>query len=151
MSVSATRDVETLSAIHATSFPDSWTALFFNALLVQPGVVALAGPENEPAGFVLFRVALDEAEILTFAVRPEHRHHGFGQTLLNAAIDYVRQQNVTRCFLEVAVDNASAISLYARCGFVTCGRRKEYYQRESGQIDALMMERLLHHETVKIR
>ncbi len=138
--VVATLDVETLSAIHATSFPDSWTALFFNALVVQAGVVALATPENNPAGFILLRVTMDEAEILTLAVRPENRRTGYGQALLNAALAYVRQENVTRCFLEVAVDNTAAISLYGRSGFVTCGRRKEYYQREYGQIDALMME-----------
>ena len=57
-SIVATRDVEALSAIHALGFADSWSALFFGALLAQPGVYALATSEIEPAGFILIRIVL---------------------------------------------------------------------------------------------
>jgi len=39
--------------------------------------------------------------------------------------------------LEVRPTNATAISLYNRCGFITTGRRKAYY--ENGE-DAILMK-----------
>jgi ribosomal-protein-alanine N-acetyltransferase len=141
--VVVTRDTEALSALHATSFADSWTALFFGALLAQPGVFALATSEADPAGFVLIRIVTDEAEILTLAVKPDQRQHGHGRALMTAAINLMIEYNVERCFLEVSVDNTAAIALYTRLGFATCGRRRDYYQRGSGHVDAIMMDRQL--------
>ncbi len=141
--VVVTQDTQTLSAIHASSFPDSWTALFFGALLAQPGVFALATSETYPAGFILIRVVADEAEILTLAVKPDQRSHGHGRALMTAAMKLMIESHVERCFLEVSVDNVAAIGLYTRTGFATCGRRRDYYQRGLGHIDAIMMDRQL--------
>jgi ribosomal-protein-alanine N-acetyltransferase len=140
-SIVVTQNTTTLSAIHATSFSDSWTALFFQALLAQPGVFALATSEVNPAGFILIRIVTDEAEILTLAVTPEQRQHGHGHALMTAAINLMTEYKVERCFLEVSVDNAPAIALYTSLGFATCGRRRDYYQRGSGHVDAIMMDR----------
>jgi len=142
-SIVATRDVEALSAIHALGFADSWSALFFGALLAQPGVYALATSEIEPAGFILIRIVADEAEILTFAVKPDQRQHGHGRALMTVALQLMTENHVVRCFLEVSVDNTAAIALYTRCGFVTCGRRRDYYQRDQGHVDAIMMDRMI--------
>jgi [ribosomal protein S18]-alanine N-acetyltransferase len=141
--VVAIRDTEALSAIHALSFADSWSALFFGALLAQPGVYALATSEIDPAGFILIRIVADEAEILTFAVKPDQRQHGHGRTLMTAALQLMTEYRVARCFLEVSVDNTTAIALYTRSGFATCGRRRDYYQRDHGHVDAIMMDRQL--------
>ena len=135
-----TRDTQMLSALHSTSFADSWTALFFGALLAQPGVFALATHETDPAGFILVRIVTDEAEILTLAVKPDQRQHGHGRTLMTAAINLMTEHNVERCFLEVSVDNTAAFALYTRLGFSTCGRRRDYYQRGLGHVDAIMMD-----------
>ena len=45
-----------------------------------------------------------------------------------------------RVFLEVAANNAAALALYSRKGFVPCGRRPGYY---AGGVDAAIMERTL--------
>jgi glycine/D-amino acid oxidase-like deaminating enzyme len=62
-------DPAALAAVHARAFPAPWSRDEFAALLAQPGVLAVV----EPDGFILIRVVLDEAEILTLAVRPEAR------------------------------------------------------------------------------
>lgn len=138
--ITTTLNAKLLAEIHATSFADSWTEVFMGAMLVQPGVVALTLADQEAAGFILLRIVADEAEILTFAVRPEARNRGQGRTLLLAALAYARAENVVRCFLEVAIDNGPAISVYSKAGFVTCGRRKDYYQRDNKTVDAVIME-----------
>lgn len=125
-----------LAALHAAAFPTSWDAAAFGALLEQEGVFAL----EEPDGFVLMRVVADEAEVLTLAVRPAARRRGLGGRLVAAGAVVAASRGASRLFLEVAADNAAALALYARAGFVEAGRRPGYYARSGGQRqDALLL------------
>lgn len=94
-----------------------------------------AGPG--PAGLVLWRRVLDEAEILTIAVLPPWRRQGLGGVLLRAAMNAVAQVGAISMFLEAAADNLPALELYRRHDFEQIGRRKGYY----GGIDALVLRR----------
>lgn len=138
-----TQDAEALAKIHATSFDDSWSALFFSAMLNQPGVIALSVGQDTARGFILVRIAVDEAEILTLAVAPEYRNQKLGRALVDAALVLLMAQRASRCFLEVAEDNIAALAVYTACGFTHCGLRKDYYQRGPTKINAILMERLL--------
>jgi ribosomal-protein-alanine N-acetyltransferase len=109
-------------------------------LLASPGVAGLfleAGGEAE--GFALCRMAADEAELLTIAVRSDRRRRGTGRALLAAVIARARHGGAANLFLEVAADNAPARSLYAQAGFVQVGRRAGYYRRANGLADALVL------------
>lgn len=108
-----------------------WNAAAFADLLAMPGAVALASE----AGFVLARVAADEAEIIMLAVRPGLRRAGHGRALLLAAMQEAGAQGAAKLFLEVAEDNAAARALYASLGFQALGRRARYY----GVVDALVL------------
>ena len=129
---------EHLAALHAQAFAAPWEAGAFADLLAQPGV--LLGVE--PDGFILIRVVLDEAEILTLAVRPGARRRGLGRRLVERACDAAATAGAHSLFLEVAEDNAAARALYARAGFVEIGRRKAYYAGADGRrTDALALRR----------
>jgi len=117
-----------LAALHAASIVPAWSSDAFAALLDQPGVagwIALDG--NEPVGLLLARAAADEAEILTLAVLPAQRRQGNARRLIGALFDWAAAAPLRRLHLEVAEENAAARALYARCGFVSCGRRRDYY------------------------
>lgn len=91
-------------------------------------------------GFALFSVAIDEAELLTVAVHPEHRRKGIARYLLMAAETALAAEKILKIHLEVAADNAGAIALYQALGYQVIGRRKQYYRRAAGdRIDAIMM------------
>lgn len=123
-------DVETLAALHASSYAEVWPAASLAELLSSPGAFALlAGDEGNPRGFVLARVAGDEAEILTLAVSPETRRRGLGRALVRRAAATAAEQGAATLFLEVAVDNEAALALYGALGFAEKGRRKAYYGR----------------------
>jgi ribosomal-protein-alanine N-acetyltransferase len=131
---------ETLAALHAAAFDEPWSGEALEALLTAPGVIGLMRED----GFILIRIAADEAEILTLAVRPQARRRGLGGALVEAGAEAAHAANATSLFLEVAADNRAAIALYARSGFQQVGRRKGYYAREGGApVDALVLARSL--------
>jgi ribosomal-protein-alanine N-acetyltransferase len=116
----------TLAAIHAASFPpaEQWTEDALAALLALPGSFGLIDPEG---GFILARVAADEAEILTLAVSPLLRRQGRARILLTYAVRLAEAAGATALFLEVSDANLAARALYADAGFRTVGRRRAYY------------------------
>lgn len=131
------------AALHAEAFAGTerpWSAPEFASLMTTPGV-AIHGDDR---GFVVVRVAADEAEILTLAVRPSARRAGVGRALVEAAAAHARENGAIRLLLEVAEDNAAARALYARTAFTDAGRRKGYYPRGDGPpAAALVLARTL--------
>jgi len=119
-----------LSELHAASFPAAWTAESFGSLLKQPGTFACIAEAN--AGFILVRVASDEAEILTLAVGPAARRRGIGTALVATAAEEARRLGARRMYLEVGCTNFAARTLYKGLGFVEIGKRPAYYAPAGG-------------------
>lgn len=140
------RLAEALARIHAVAFADEgrpWSGPELLALLSEPGIgLRLAHHERHaageglaPAGFALYRVAADEAELLTVSVVPEARRAGLGRALVAACEAGARAAGARRLYLEVGAANAAARALYAAAGYSQVGRRKGYYQRPDGSRD----------------
>lgn len=129
-----------LAAIHSAAFthPRPWSAAEIAGLIAGPGGFVI----ERPAGFVLGRVILDEAELLTIAVEPMARRQGIGADLLAGFEATAQARGASRALLEVAADNPAAQTLYAGAGWRIAGRRRGYYRDPSGQpVDAVLMER----------
>ncbi len=129
-----------MAALHARCFVVPWTAGDFAGLCDMPGVkslLALDRPrarksqprqaESLPVGFVMHRVAADEAEILTLGVLTAYRGRGIGRALVVASAKTAAAQGARTLFLEVAVANESARALYHHLGFACVGQRRDYY------------------------
>ena len=128
------------AALHvASGFHETWTADTFNGLLATGADGLLAVSDGAPVGLILWRVAADEAEILTICTLPTHRRLGIGRHLMEAAKAALKTAGTERLLLEVAVDNDAAIALYRAFDFADAGRRRAYYTRPDGRIDALVM------------
>jgi ribosomal-protein-alanine N-acetyltransferase len=121
-------DIAVLSALHLGAFSGGWDAAALAALLEGPGVFAILSESDVAEGFILMRVAADEAEILTLAVGKEHRRHGIASRLLEQASGQSALRGARRMFLEVSATNHAAASLYQGHGFERVGRRKAYYE-----------------------
>ncbi len=130
-------DAPALPALHAAAFPpaEAWGADAIRLMLEMPGTFALLQPGE---GFVMARVAADEAEILTLAVVPEARRRGVGGALLAGALAAAAARGAVAMFLEVSERNAAARALYAAAGFTPAGRRRRYY---ADGADALVLRR----------
>jgi ribosomal-protein-alanine N-acetyltransferase len=131
------------AALHALSFIHPWSVAELEQMLSAKEVLADGahdGKSHALYGFLLSRIAADEAEILTIAVDPAHRKSGIGAKLLTAHLARLAAQRVKTLFLEVDQTNRAARALYARFGFQKVGERKAYYRTaESARATALVM------------
>ena len=133
-----------LAAMHRICFAEPWNEAAMASLLSLPGTIGLIAAEDGdtapggtgPAGMVLWRVAADEAEILSICILPSWRRQGLGNRLLRAAIKEAMAAKAITMFLEVAASNSSGRALYQGLGFTEVGRRPRYY--DNGD-DALTM------------
>ena len=76
-------DACALAALHAASFHHGWSEDEFERLLSDRNVLAHRATAGERlAGFILSRLVVDEAEILSIAVASMGRGRGLGRQLL---------------------------------------------------------------------
>lgn len=66
-------------------------------------------------------VVEDGAELVSLWVHPDWRGRGVGDLLVQAVLDWAREQGQTEIRLWVSADNGPAERLYARHGFVRTG------------------------------
>jgi ribosomal-protein-alanine N-acetyltransferase len=143
-------DCLALAEIHASAFKRGWSDAEFEALLLQSGVHAViahyrnALGKRIPAGFILYRLVADEAEILSVAVTPACRRRGIGKALIEDALRHLYREGAKSIHLEVEDSNVAAIGLYRGVEFRESGRRAGYYtQGREAPGGALVMLRQL--------
>jgi ribosomal-protein-alanine N-acetyltransferase len=96
---------------------------------------------RRPVGFVMIRVAGDEAEVLTLAVGERQRRRGTGRRLMDEAIRRLYHDRIRSLFLEVDEGNTAARALYANLGFREVGRRRNYYAAAGGDTSCALVLR----------
>lgn len=143
-----TADLPMAAAIHKARFTPSWSDGELHALLVQDTVFGFVAQQSNAAsrpvtaGFVLARVAVGEAEILTIGVDSRYARAGLGWRLMQAAVREARARSAETMFLEVDETNTSALGLYRKLGFLKVGERRAYYQSADGARTAALVMRL---------
>lgn len=83
--------------------------------------------ENQVIGYIGLAFAGTTADIQTIGIAPARQRTGLGSKLLNLALTEAKKRGVEQVFLEVAVENAPAISLYKDFGFNQISIRPNYY------------------------
>jgi putative acetyltransferase len=77
------------------------------------------------------------------SVHPDYWNRGVGSALITAMLDLADNWlNLKRVELEVFYDNAAAIHLYEKFGFVIEGTKRMYAFREGEYVDTHVMARL---------
>lgn len=82
---------------------------------------------KEFVGFICFEFIFDQAEVYKFVIKKEHRKKKLGLLLMEYFINEMKDKGVLKIFLEVRVDNSSAISFYEKFNFKKLRRIKDYY------------------------
>lgn len=93
--------------------------------------------EEYIVGSAGFWLMVDEAHLITIAVRNAYRGQDLGELLLMSVIELATQLNAHLITLEVRVSNKVAQALYEKYGFRVVGVRRGYYS-DNGE-DGLLM------------
>jgi ribosomal-protein-alanine N-acetyltransferase len=140
-------DLSALAALHRACFPDDrWDERALAELLAIAGASGHLVEETEtrePLGFILDLILAGEAEIFTLCVAASARRQGIARGLVEHLFARARRGSARSVGLEVAADNIAARMLYDQLGFIQAGRRRDYYRRGGGAVDALLLRRVL--------
>lgn len=79
--------------------------------------IYLAEREERIIGKVHLQLINETGGIYGLGVLPENRSKGFGRAILLKAIEKLKDAKAKEIMLQVAAENASALSLYKSCGF----------------------------------
>lgn len=124
-----------MEAAFGDKFGEAWTRSQLSGILPMAGVSLVVAVERERdsvVGFSLTRTVADECELLLIAVLPGEQRRGVGTLLLDDFLDRARASGGSRVHLEVR-DGNPAIGMYRSAGFLSVGRRRNYYHATSGK------------------
>lgn len=143
LSQAGVRDAAAIARLHAASFNRGWSDSEIEGLLLERNTVAhRAAVGRSLHGFILSRIAHDEAEILSVAVASARQGRGVARALLDLHLRRLAGLGVRAVFLEVDENNEPARRLYRRAGFHEVGRRPGYYRDGRNQpANALILRR----------
>jgi ribosomal-protein-alanine N-acetyltransferase len=142
LSEAGANDARAIAILHAASFRHGWSDGEVESLLSESNVVAdRATFGRKVAGFILSRIAADEAEILSIAVDRGARGRGLGYRLLQRNLQRLVALGVRSVFLEVDANNRPALALYRRMGFIEVGQRRQYYRHSDGTASTALVLR----------
>ena len=142
VSTASSADAAAMAALHSASFHRGWSDAEFEQLLLDRNVVIdRATSGRNLAGFIISRIAGDEAEILSIAVASSWRGKGIAARLLNVNMRRLAGLGTRAIFLEVGDDNIPARRLYRRAGFNEVARREGYYRDRGGNTSTALVLR----------
>lgn len=136
-------DLNRILAIESQGFrDDAFSRRQLNYLIRHAkGACFVAVLQDVVVGYIsVLTRSSGSGRIYSLAVDAGYRGRGIAEQLIDTAIDFMRGENIQAIFLEVAVDNAAAISLYEKKCFVKRSIKRRYYH--SGT-DAYSMVRAL--------
>uniref|UniRef100_A0A7V5XF86 [Ribosomal protein bS18]-alanine N-acetyltransferase n=1 Tax=Thermodesulfobacterium geofontis TaxID=1295609 RepID=A0A7V5XF86_9BACT len=86
-------------------------------------------------GYLIFREIKPEIEILKIGVKKEYQRKGIATQLMQKLIEFAKEKNISKIFLEVKASNLPAYNFYKKLGFKETYKRKNYY----GDEEAIVM------------
>lgn len=130
-------DLAEVMAIEQRSHVHPWSAEDFASSLSSHCCVGLYH-DGHCIGYAVLSFVVGEAELLLFVIDAPWRGRGVAKAFLQRVLD-AAQTRASCVFLEVRVQNFTAIGLYESLGFNQVGVRPNYYPGKSGRReDALL-------------
>ena len=78
-------------------------------------------------GYSNIYIVAGEVQIGNFAVAPGFRGRGVAKKMMSEIFEKAAESDCHNIFLEVRESNKPAMELYKSYGFVSSGKRKDYY------------------------
>jgi len=124
----AREDLDEVVGLERVAFASPWTrGMYQHELEKWEGCYLTARSDGIVVGYGGVLLILDEAHVMTLAVREDLHRRGLGARLLLELIRASEAKGARFLTLEVRKSNLAAIELYAGFGFQIMGERKNYY------------------------
>lgn len=131
--------VDIICTIDKTSSSYNWTKnMFLDELESKNSIFEVLFFNDKIIGYIIYRIVLDEAEILNIVIDEKYKGQKLGKYLFEETINKISKQNIKTIFLEVGEKNISAINLYLQFGFKKYNQRTNYYKNKE---TALLMKK----------
>jgi len=133
-------DINEILEIEKSSFSDPWDSeLFYMLIMNRDGCINMKAIKSEIlAGYIIGCFEKRGFHLMNIAVKKRYRREGIAKSLLYQLIRRVeKDEKCLRIFLEVRINNESAINLYKMFGFKILEVLKGYYR--NGE-EAVIME-----------
>lgn len=123
-------DLDAVVEIERICFSSPWSKeSLAKELLNQLAYYQCSTVDHIVVGYMGMWKICDEGHITNVAVLPEYRNKGIATMLMNKMIDVCKCSEIYNLTLEVRESNIGAISLYEKFGFLSAGKRPNYYQK----------------------
>ena len=135
-------NIDIIYEIDKTSSSYNWTkTMFLEELKNKNSFFKVLYLDNIIAGYVIYHIVLDEAEILNIVIDNKFKRRNLGYYLLEQTINDISKENIKTIFLEVGEKNIPAINLYLKFGFEQYNIRNGYYR--NGENAILMRKKVI--------
>lgn len=132
-------DVPAVAEIERESFSQPWSEKAYLDTVSDKNALYLVA-EREGGGLAGMCGLFDlqgEGDISNVAVAKDFRGQKIGETMLRELLRQGNERGIASFTLEVRASNEVAIHLYEKLGFISEGRRKNFYERPKE--DALIL------------
>lgn len=124
----ALTDLDEVEAMEKKIFTEPWSLTSFRTMLGNPYSLYLtARADGKLAGYCGLFQSFEDACIQNVAVGEEYRDRGIATAMLGRLMELGKERGILNYTLEVRISNAPAIRVYEKLGFITEGRRKNFY------------------------
>ena len=117
-----------LAALERECFAEPWSETSLGLLVGERAVGFAAFVDGRLAAYAGMTHVLDEGQITNIATYPEFRRRGLAKMLLLALDEFSKDNGIAFLSLEVRESNSAAKALYASCGWVDAGLRRNFYR-----------------------
>jgi putative acetyltransferase len=107
--------------------------------LIEQDALWVVEHDNRVVGYAGAPETVAGVRSIGMAILAEARGQGGGRALLSAIQDHARKTGAHKLSLEVWIDNARAIALYAAAGFEVEGLRRDHYRRRDGSLRSTLI------------
>ncbi len=133
------RDMPEVLEIETGSFEFPWSEEDFIRCLRQRNCIGMVAEYDERVvGFMIYELHKNQLHILNFAVHPDFRRRGIGESMVQKLIGKLSHQRRNRILLEVRETNLSAQLFFRRAGFRAVSVLRDFYDDTTE--DAYLMQ-----------
>ena len=95
-------------------------------------------------GHIYASLSFDQADIVSFLIKKNHRRKGFGSILFKNFLQKLCKKGIKSIFLEVSKQNKIAQNFYYKYKFQKVGVRPRYYKKKISRVDGYILKGLTH-------